>query len=395
MANKDIYTDEFKQKIKVIVKRAMDDQLEDKAERDLFEEWAGEDPQNDQLFSSLKDPAKIKELTDLMEQGYPKRQLEMFRQRRPTKRSIFTKGKFWYPAAAASLVLGLLILNAIQTSRMDVLANYSRETNNVYMTQDGIPGHVVYEHVVTADFSEDVNNSGADQKIKAEDIQVANTGIIATKTIVVPTGKEFNVVLPDGSKVWLGANSTLTFPESFSNSAREVSYTGEAYFDVVSIIGKPFIVKAGDFQTKVFGTEFYMLSGAETGTTTVSLLSGSVEVSGKGGNSVMLSPGQKALSQPNHPGITVEEFNIDNLRAVRDGMFVFWGEKIKDILPLLNNWFDYKLECNDDQLADMVFYLKINKNSPVSEVVRMLSETNLIEYRINNLNKTIKLTIRD
>ena len=109
----------------------------------------------------------------------------------------------------------------------------------------------------------------------------------------------------------------------------------------------------------------------------------------------MLSPGQKALSQPNHPGITVEEFNIDNLRAVRDGMFVFWGEKIKDILPLLNNWFDYKLECNDDQLADMVFYLKINKNSPVSEVVRMLSETNLIEYRINNLNKTIKLTIRD
>lgn len=395
MANKDIYTDEFKQKIKVVVKRAMDDQLEDKAERDLFEEWAGEDPQNDQLFNSLKDPTKIKELTDLMEQGYPKRQLEMFRKRRPTKRSIFTKGKFWYPAAAASLVLGLLILNAIQTSRMDVLANYSRETNNVYMTQDGIPGQVVYEHVVTADFSEDANNSGTDQKIKAEDIQVANTGIIATKTIVVPTGKEFNVVLPDGSKVWLGANSTLTFPESFSNSAREVSYTGEAYFDVVSIIGKPFIVKAGDFQTKVFGTEFYMLSGAETGTTTVSLLSGSVEVSGKGGNSVMLSPGQKALSQPNHPGITVEEFNIDNLRAVRDGMFVFWGEKIKDILPLLNNWFDYKLECNDDQLADMVFYLKINKNSPVSEVVRMLSETNLIEYRINNLNKTIKLTIRD
>lgn len=395
MANKDIYTDEFKQKIKVIVKRAMDDQLEDKAERDLFEEWAGEDPQNDQLFSSLKDPAKIKELTDLMEQGYPKRQLEMFRQRRPTKRSIFTKGKFWYPAAAASLVLGLLILNAIQTSRMDVLANYSRETNNVYMTQDGIPGYVVYEHVVTADFSEDVNNSGTDQKIKAEDIQVANTGIIATKTIVVPTGKEFNVVLPDGSKVWLGANSTLTFPESFTKSAREVSYTGEAYFDVVSITGNPFIVKAGDFQTKVFGTEFYMLSGAETGTTAVSLLSGSVEVSGKGGNSVMLSPGQKALSQSNHPGITVEEFNIDNLRAVRDGMFVFWGEKIKDILPLLNNWFDYKLECKDDQLADMIFYLKINKNSPVSEVVRMLSETNLIEYRINNLNKTIKLTIRD
>lgn len=90
-------------------------------------------------------------------------------------------------------------------------------------------------------------------------------------------------------------------------------------------------------------------------------------------------------------GFNLQNFDVNNLRAVKEGMFVFWGDKIKDIIPVLNNWYDFTIIC-DHEIENSIFYLKINKDTPVQEVIELISYTNRLGYKINKKTKTIKLT---
>ena len=90
----------------------------------------------------------------------------------------------------------------------------------------------------------------------------------------------------------------------------------------------------------------------------------------------------------------LQAFNVEALRAVKEGMFIFWGDKIKDIIPVLNNWYDYTISC-DEEIENAIFYLKINKKTPIEDVLRTLSSTNRVGYAINTEAKLIKLTTRN
>jgi hypothetical protein len=128
--------------------------------------------------------------------------------------------------------------------------------------------------------------------------------------------------------------------------------------------------------------------------TAVSLLTGSVEVALQAGISTMLQPGEKAVNYNGEDDFERQTFNVEALRAVKEGMFIFWGDKIKDIIPVLNNWYDYTISC-DEEIENAIFYLKINKKTPIEDVLRTLSSTNRVGYAINTEAKLIKLTTRN
>jgi hypothetical protein len=128
--------------------------------------------------------------------------------------------------------------------------------------------------------------------------------------------------------------------------------------------------------------------------TAVSLLTGSVEVALQTGISTMLQPGEKAVNYNGEDDFERQTFNVEALRAVKEGMFIFWGDKIKDIIPVLNNWYDYTISC-DEEIENAIFYLKINKKTPIEDVLRTLSSTNRVGYAINTEAKLIKLTTRN
>ena len=88
--------------------------------------------------------------------------------------------------------------------------------------------------------------------------------------------------------------------------------------------------------------------------------------------------------------ITTDLINIENIRSVSQGMFVFWGEKISDIIPMLSNWYDYKIEC-DSKSQEMIFYIRANKGDSLEQIMELLVQTNAIKYKIDKRERSVRI----
>jgi ferric-dicitrate binding protein FerR (iron transport regulator) len=166
-------------------------------------------------------------------------------------------------------------------------------------------------------------------------------------TISTPRGGQYQLVLPDDTKVWLNATSALKFPVAFTGNNRTVELTGEAYFEVAKNPARPFIVKVKEVEVKVLGTHFNVMAYSEEDAIKTTLLEGSVKVStqqpGKEG-SAMLKPGEQVsvsqsskLSQP----IPVQ---TEEVVSWKNGKFHFNNADIKVIMRQIARWYDVEVE---------------------------------------------------
>lgn len=391
-----IYDEKFDSILSIVVKKALGVHKLDFAEQELFDAWYNQDKKNQNIFNSLGKDAKIDELLTLLDSDFAKRQLKGVKKRIAEREVVQTRRykirkPLWYSiAASVAIVLALVINQRINMQNKNKMV--SQELSSVYMvdSEGGQPVLIEEESISfkPSDYRESRENEleGASSKELIRDKEA-----IRITTVVVPKGKEVNIVLPDGSHVWLGANSTISFPEKFSGDTREVTISGEAYFEVVNDGHSRFVTISSNIKTIVYGTEFYITSLEEANYTSVSLLSGSVEVESHTGVTAMLVPGKRAVNTKGEGDFELQDFNVENLRAVKDGMFVFWGYKIKDIIPVLNNWYNFTLGC-DKEIENSIFYLKIDKNAPIEEVLKLLASTNRLGFTINTKEKYIKLT---
>lgn len=376
-----IYGKEFDSLLDIIVQSITEERVLSGEEKAILDRWLNENEKNRETYDSIKKGENIKELLDLIESDFSNRQLRavMHRiNRKEMRRKVLRFSA--YASSAAILILTLFIWFKSDEKVYRLADSNKGSTESVYMITDGNKKISLEGEV--ADFNE----------LKDRDDKAAvKNEADSNNTVVVPKGREFNIVLPDGTMVWLGANTSLSFPSKFKESCREVYLEGEAYFDVTKNKKKPFFVKTKNIVTEVFGTEFIVNSFKGSQYCSVALLSGSVKVANNRGDNVILNPGQKAVSIDDNNDFSIETVNVENLKMTREGMFVFWGNKIKDIIPILNNWYDYQITC-DERVGNMVFYIKVNKNSPLKEVIEMLSKTNIVNYSIDDENKLIKLT---
>ena len=189
-----------------------------------------------------------------------------------------------------------------------------------------------------------------------------------TNTIETPIGTEYAIILADGSKVWLNAGSILTFPETFTSDSREVKLSGEGYFEVSHDKNRPFYVRSNEQTIRVFGTHFNVRSyPSEINKTT--LIEGSVQVS-QFGKSKMLKPGQAAFSAAGN--LIVQEANIEEAMAWKNGFFYFESTPIKDALSAIKRWYNvdivYKGTNENRELTG-----KIKRNSTAQQLVETLN----------------------
>src|SRR5690606_29124747 len=154
-----------------------------------------------------------------------------------------------------------------------------------------------------------------------------------------PRGGQFQVMLPDGSKVWLNAASSLRFPTAFTGKERNVEMTGEAYFEIVKDAKKPFKVSVNDMTIEVLGTHFNVNAYTDEKKMATTLLEGAVRLT-KGTEKMALKPGEQAqwASGGNSFGITHPE--LDQVVAWKNGYFRFNGDNIVDIMKQLSRWYD-------------------------------------------------------
>jgi len=232
--------------------------------------------------------------------------------------------------------------------------------------------------------------------------QRGQRGTMPTFPNVVATqkGNKTNIVLPDGTKVWVNADSRLTYEQSFGRNTREVVLTGEAYFDVVHDQNRPFIVHTSNIDVRVFGTAFNVRSYSDESTTQTTLFRGSVQVSLKNGKDkkIMLAPNEKLVVQ-NSYSRQQSNSNSENLPQIellmikpnpRDSLvaeiswvnnkLVFDRERLEQIVPTLERWYNVKIILKNRAISKT--FSGVFQNDSLEEVLKSLQLSAGIEYKI-------------
>jgi ferric-dicitrate binding protein FerR (iron transport regulator) len=193
-------------------------------------------------------------------------------------------------------------------------------------------------------------------------------------TLQNPRGsKVIDLMLADGSHVWLNTGSSVTYPVAFSNDERKVTVTGEAYFEVAHDASRPFIVKKADMEVTVLGTHFNVNAYDDENSIRVTLLEGAVKVK-KGQTSEMLSPGQQAQI---NAGIAVANtVDTEAVIAWKNGYFHFGNTSVAELMKQLARWYDIDIVYMG-QVPQREFGGEISRNANLSQVLNILNESNV------------------
>lgn len=219
----------------------------------------------------------------------------------------------------------------------------------------------------------------------------AGSGQVLYNTISTPAGGVYQLVLSDGTKVWLNALSSLKFPAVFTGRERRVELKGEGYFEVTSNAAQPFFVSAGDMDVRVVGTHFNVKAYWDDLIFQTTLLEGKVEVSGEK-EKVDITPGQQARMNVKVKNIKkVKEVNINDVMAWKNGEFFFEETELKDALRTLSRWYDFDVEYSED-FEPIYIYGSISRNKNLSEVLKIL-EASGIHFRIERMKNINRLVV--
>ncbi|HET6995152.1 MAG TPA: FecR domain-containing protein [Chitinophagaceae bacterium] len=204
-------------------------------------------------------------------------------------------------------------------------------------------------------------------------------------TLTTPKGRKFELLLADGTKVWLDAGSSITYPTAFTGNERNVKASGQVYFEVARDASKPFTVSVGDMDVQVLGTHFNINAYPDETTVKTTLLEGSVKVT-KNKQSQMLKPGEQAQVSSNENIKIITAVDIDAVMAWKNGLFSFNHADLATVLLELSRWYDMEV-VYEGEISTRAFDGKIGRDLNLSQVLKGLQKTQ-VNFRIDG-NKLI------
>ncbi len=210
---------------------------------------------------------------------------------------------------------------------------------------------------------------------------------VSYNTLTTPKGGEYQVVLADGTKIWLNAASSITYPTAFNTKERRVKLSGEAYFEVAKDARKPFFVNTANGQIRVLGTHFNISAYLDDEVTSTTLLEGAVQVT-KNQSSSLLKPGQQASISRGSDYIRVAKANIEEVMAWKNGYFIFNEDNIGGIMKKVARWYDVGVQYHgpvDDQKFGGTFH----RSKSITELLHYLEKIGNIHFSITGRRITV------
>ncbi|MES2457894.1 MAG: FecR domain-containing protein [Bacteroidota bacterium] len=278
-------------------------------------------------------------------------------------------------AAAAVIIIATWLANPLQYTSIykPVVVEIGPGSNKATFTTGGK--------------SIELNDGHTGLKVQAGKVRYSDGTIVSGITenavqvqlLETPRGGQYEVVLPDGTKVTLNAASSLEFPASFSGAAqRRVHLTGEGYFEVVKDKAHPFIVNTNDQDVKVLGTTFNINAYGKTIRTT--LIEGSVKVSsGKSAEMKTLKPGE--MSVLDNGGIKVQTADLALETAWKRGKIVFKDADLRSIMSTLERWYDIEV-VYQSYPSESRFSGSVSRSKNISEVLNLIASTQEVHFKI-------------
>jgi len=206
-----------------------------------------------------------------------------------------------------------------------------------------------------------------------------NSREIVYNTISTPKGGQYQLELPDGSKVWLNATSSIHFPTSFTGTTRRIEITGEAYFEIAKNPNMPFIVTVNNSEVQVLGTHFNINAYNDEDNVKTTLLEGSVRFVNDD-NINILKPGQQAQLTKDGMTKVVSNVDVDEVVAWKNGMFDFENAGIETVMRQLSRWYDVEIEYKGE--TDDLFIAEMPRNIKLSDALKALELTGKVKFDI-------------
>ncbi|MEP7258910.1 MAG: FecR family protein [Flavitalea sp.] len=215
-----------------------------------------------------------------------------------------------------------------------------------------------------------ISDGGVEINKQGGELIYGRTDIIAFNTMTTPRGGQYKLSLPDGTKVWLNAASSITYPTVFTNNERKVFITGEAYFEVAKNAQLPFRVQLPDqSQVQALGTQFNVNAYADEPLMTTTLLEGSVKID----NSI-LKPGEAYRAGK------VSKANTEAAVAWKNGVFIFYKADLQSVMRQLSRWYDVDVKY-EGNIRIRTFSGKIERDLSLSDLLDGLKRTD-VHFRI-------------
>ena len=219
------------------------------------------------------------------------------------------------------------------------------------------------------------------------DVQGSPPGV-SYNVLRTPRGGQFQVTLPDGTKAWLNAASSVRYPTAFTGKERKIEITGEVYLEVSpfntgTAETMPFVVVSAHQQVTVLGTQFNINAYEDEGTTSTTLIAGKVKVTAQNGNAgIILAPDQQAVIAHSSAIATIPVKQVETSKVIawKNGYFDFEEERLAVVLRLLSRWYNVDFEA-DPAILHLKFSAVIARSSQISEVLLLLSATGAVKFR--------------
>lgn len=212
------------------------------------------------------------------------------------------------------------------------------------------------------------------------------TGETGYNTLTIPRGGQYHLILPDGSKVWLNAASSLRYPVAFTEKDRTVELSGEAYFEITKNKEKPFLVKESGSVIRVLGTHFNSNAYPDEPVSRTTVLEGSVSVK-SGKDSVVLKPDEEA--EQNKSGqMSVLQINPEQSIAWKDKLFWFRHASFEQIMRQFSRWYD--IDVKYEGKPNQTFTGILPCNLPLTNLLHVLEKGGNVQFTIDGKKLTVK-----
>lgn len=351
-------------------------------EKDELDQWILASEENMILFEKLTDEKNLAEAVAWFKKMDIEEELEQTKQKMAGRKKA-SRWRYIAIGAAAAITLlftSLYIYKSVSVKSAEKMItiqskDLSPADEKAYLTlEDG--RQIVFDGNRTDTAINDrMSIVGGDGQLEYR--LEGEIGELIYHTLTVPRKGHFKLLLPDGSKVWLNAESSIRYPVVFGKNERKVFVTGETFFEVAKDKSRPFSAVAGDIVVEALGTAFNVNVYNNEPRAAITLAEGSVMVT-RGSTDNLLQPGQQARIGENSFEIKAAE--IEDVTAWRNNLFRFRNTALDEIMRSVERWYDADVEYRDS--LSLHLNATIERSVPVSRLLDILGKTDQVHFKI-------------
>ena len=369
-----------------LIARKLDDGLLPMEETELSD-WLAEDVKHEEVYAEIK---KIRDRTKLLHRDFaPDTEHVLKRIKRERVRQIGFR--YWWKYAALFILplsVALVLWQGMKNEAEEEHRQFSAVSrpggerailklyNGKTVVLDSTMKSSLIAHEANVRIEMDSNHL---LRYSSHDsIEMANDN--KNNELIIPKGGEYQVVLADGTKVWLNSASRLIYPQSFMGKERRVVLSGEAFFDVTHDAERHFVVETSRMNVKVLGTRFNVNDYDDNEEVSTTLVNGSVEIVSGGQQAFRLVPGEQAYGKENE--LEKREVNVRLYTSWIDGKFLFNNTELEEIAKQISRWYDVEIFFSNESVKKVRFTGAIVKFKPLEDLVRMIESTSQVRFSV-------------